>query len=59
MAELKVEDIPASIKKMKKAGKEMLLRMLSGEGKELSRRLKEVKSKKITTLTREETFKGV
>jgi hypothetical protein len=59
MVELKVEDIAASIKKMKKSDKEMLLLMLSGEGKEIARRLKEVNSRKVKTLTREETFKNV
>ncbi|MBI4846998.1 MAG: hypothetical protein HY808_00265 [Nitrospirae bacterium] len=59
MVELKVEDIAASIKKMKKSDKEMLLLMLSGEGKEIAKRLKEVNSRKVKTLTREETFKNV
>lgn len=59
MVDLKVEDIAASIKKMKKADKEALLLMLSGEGKEVARRLREVKSKKVKALTREETFKDV
>ncbi|MBI5675860.1 MAG: hypothetical protein HZC48_08580 [Nitrospirae bacterium] len=59
MVDLKVEDIAASIKKMTKSDKEALLLILSGEGKEVARRLKEVKSKKVKTLTREETFKDV
>ncbi|MEW6713982.1 MAG: hypothetical protein AB1306_02670 [Nitrospirota bacterium] len=59
MVDLKVEDIAASIKKMKKSDKEALFLILSGEGKEVARRLREVKSKKVKTLTREETFKDV
>lgn len=57
MVDLKVEDIAASIKKMKKSDKEALLLILSGEDKEIARRFKEVKSQKVTTLTREETFR--
>ena len=57
--ELKVEDIANSIKKLKKEDKEALLLLLSGEGREIKRRLHEIKSKKVKTLTREETFKGV
>lgn len=57
--ELKVEDIANSIKKLKREDKETLLLLLSGEGKEIKKRLNEIKSKKVKTLTREETFKGV
>ena len=57
--ELKVEDIANSIKKLKKADKETLLLLFSGKGKEIKKRLHEIKSKKVKTLTREETFKGV
>lgn len=57
--ELKVEDIANSIKKLKREDKETLLLLLSGEGKEIKKRLQEIKSKKVKTLTREETFKGV
>lgn len=56
--ELKVEDIANSIKKLKKNDKEALLLLLSGQGKEMKKRLHEIKSKKVKTLTREETFKG-
>lgn len=56
--ELKVEDIANSIKKLKKSDKEALLLLLSGQGKEMKKRLHEIKSKKVKTLTREETFKG-
>lgn len=59
MVELKVEDIAASIKKMKRSDKEALLLMLSGEDKDIARRLKDIRSKKVKTLTREETFKDV
>ncbi len=57
--ELKVEDIANSIKKLKKEDKETLLLLLSGKGKEIKKRLQEIQSKKVKTLTREETFKGV
>ncbi len=57
--ELKVEDIANSIKKLKQEDKETLLLLLSGKGKEIKKRLHEIKSKKVKTLTKEETFKGV
>lgn len=56
--ELKVEDIANSIKKLNKEDKEMLLLLLTGKDKEIKKRLHEIKSKKVKTLTREETFKG-
>ncbi len=59
MVELKVEDIANSIKRMKPADKEMLLLLLSGEDKEAARRLKEIRTRRVKTLTREETFKDV
>ncbi|MBM4056387.1 MAG: hypothetical protein FJ264_17295 [Planctomycetes bacterium] len=59
MVELKVEDIANSIKKMKRKDREMLLLLLSGEDKEISKRLKEIKTGKVKPLTRAETFKDV
>ena len=59
MVKLKVEGIANSIKKLKKEDKEALFLLLSGEGKEIKKRLHEIKSKKVKTLTREETLKGV
>ena len=59
MVKLKVEDIANSIKKLKKKDTETLLLLLSGQGKEIKKRLHEIKSKKAKTMTREETFKGV
>lgn len=59
MVELKVEDIANSIKKMKREDRETLLLLLSGEHKEISKRLKEIKTGKVKPLTREETFKDV
>ena len=59
MVELKVQDIANSIRKMKKEDKEMLLLLLSGEHKEISKRLREIKSKKVKPLTREQVFKDV
>ncbi len=58
MVKLKVEDIANSIKKLKKKDTETLFLLLSGQGKEIKKRLHEIKSKKVKTLTREETFKG-
>ena len=59
MVELKVENIANSIKKMTREDREMLILLLSGEGKEISKRLKEIKSGKVRTLSREEAFKNV
>lgn len=59
MIELKIEDIAATIKKMNRSDKDRLLLLLSGENKEIAKRLREIKSKKVKTLTREETFKDV
>ena len=59
MVELKVQDIANSIRKMNKEDKEMLLLLLSGEHKEISKRLREIKSKKVKPLTREQVFKDV
>ncbi len=59
MVEMKVEDIAKSIKRMSPADKEMLLLILSGEDKEIARRLKDIRSKKVKPLTREETFRDV
>lgn len=55
--ELKVEDLADSIKKLNKADKEMLLLLLSGDNKEIAKRLKEIKTKKVKTLSREEAFR--
>lgn len=57
MVELKVEEIANSIKKLKKEDKEMLLLLLSGEGREIAKRAREIKTKKVKTLTREEILK--
>ncbi len=59
MVEMKVEDIAKSSKGMKPADREMLLLLLTGEGKEILRRLEEIKKKKVKTLKREETFEDV
>lgn len=57
--ELKVKDIAKTIKKLKKEEKEELLLLLSGEGKEITRRLRDIKLKKVKTLTREDVLKDV
>lgn len=57
--ELKVEDIADGIKKLNKKDRETLLLLLSGEGREIKKRLREIKSGKVKTLTREEILKDV
>lgn len=57
--EIKVEDIANTIKRLKRSDKEMLLLLLSGEGKEISRRLKDIRTKKVKTLSREAVLKDV
>ena len=52
-------DLQESYKKLKKEDKEMLLLLLSGESKEIAKRAREIKSKKVKTLKREEIFKNV
>ena len=59
MVELKVEDIANSIRKLKRADREMLLLLLTGEDKEIAKRVKEIKTKKVKTLTRAEILKDV
>lgn len=59
MVELKVEDIASSIKKLDKADKETLLLLLSGKGKEIAMRVKDIKTKKVKPMTREEVFRDV
>jgi len=59
MVELKVEDIANSIRKLKKADREMLLLLLTGEDKEMAKRVREIKTKKVKTLTRAEILKDV
>ncbi len=59
MVELKVEDIAHGIKKLNKADKEALLLLLSGEGREIKKRLKEIEAGKVKTLTREEILPDV
>ena len=51
---LKVEDIASGIKKLDKNDREALLLLLSGEGREIKKRLKEIETGKVKTLTREE-----
>ena len=55
--EVSVEDIAHAIGKLKKKDKEMLLLLLSGKGKEISKRYHEIRSGKVKTLSREEAFK--
>lgn len=54
-----VEDIVSSIKKLKKAEKEMLLLLLSDKDKEIVKRVREIKTKRVKPLTREEILKDV
>ncbi len=59
MVEMNVEELAAGIKKLNKADREALLLLLSGEGKEIKKRLKEIETGKVKTLTREEILKDV
>ncbi len=59
MVELKVEDLADGIKKLNKADREELLLLLSGEGKEIKKRLKELETGKVKTLSREEILSDV
>jgi hypothetical protein len=59
MVELKVEELASGIKKLNKKDRETLLLLLSGEGKEIKKRLKEIETGKVKTLTREEILKDV
>jgi hypothetical protein len=59
MVDLKVEDIASGIKKLNKTDREALLLLLSGEGREIKRRLKELKTGKVKALSREEILKDV
>jgi hypothetical protein len=59
MVELKVEELANTIRKLSKSDKEMLFLMLSGENREIVRRVKDVKSKKVKPLTREDAFRDV
>jgi len=57
MVELKVEELASGIKRLSKKDREALLLLLSGEGKEIKKRLKEIEPGKVKTLTREEILK--
>ena len=59
MVELKVEELANTIRKLNKTDKEMLSLLLSGEAKEIAKRVKDVKLKKVKPLTREEAFRNV
>ena len=58
-AEVKVEDIARSIRRMSPADREMLSLLLSGEGKEIKKRLKEIERGKVKPLSRKEVFEDV
>jgi hypothetical protein len=57
MVELKVEEIASGIKKLNKKDREALLLLLSDQGKEIKKRLKELQTGKVKTLSREEILK--
>jgi hypothetical protein len=59
MVEMNVEELAAGIKKLNKADREALLLLLSGEGKEIKKRLKEIETGKVKTLSREEMLRDV
>ncbi len=55
--QLKVEDLADGIKRLNKADQEVLLLLLSGEDREIKKRLKEIETGKVKTLTREEILR--
>ena len=57
MVKLNVEELAAGIKKLDKADREALLLLLSGEGREIKKRLKEIETGKVKALTREEILR--
>ena len=57
MVELKVEDLADGIKRLNRADREALLLLLSGEGREIKKRLKEIETGKVKTMTREEILR--
>ncbi len=59
MVELKVEDLADGIKRLNRADREALLLLLSGEGREIKKRLKEIETGKAKALTREEILRDV
>jgi hypothetical protein len=59
MVELKVEDLADSIRKLSKQDREALLLLLSGGGREIRKRLREMEVGKVKRLTREEILKDV
>ncbi len=56
---LSVNDIAKSIKKLKRDDKEMLLLFLSGEDREIKKRVSDFKMKNVETMSREEILKDV
>jgi hypothetical protein len=59
MVELKVEDLADGIKRLNGADREALLLLLSGEGREIKKRLREIETGKAKALTREEILRDV
>jgi hypothetical protein len=59
MVELKVEELADGIKKLNKTDREELLLLLSGQGRQIKKRLKEIETGKVKTLTREEMLRDV
>ena len=59
MVELNVEELANGIKKLNKADREALLLILSGEGKEIRKRLRDIETGKVKALTRNELLRDV
>lgn len=59
MVSVKVEGIASGIRRLNRKDREELLLLLSGEGREIKKRLKEIKTGKVKTLTREEILRDV
>jgi hypothetical protein len=54
-----MEEIASGIKKLNTKDREALLPLLSGEGKEIKKRLEEIETGKVKTLTRKELLNDV
>jgi len=53
IVELKVEELADGIKRLNRADREALLLLLSGEGREIKKRLKEIETGMVKALTRD------
>lgn len=57
--EMTVQDLAKTIRRLNRKDKEELLLLLSEEGKEIANRVKEIRQKKVASLTRTEIMKDL